>query len=292
MADPSVAQAQGAIPAPVIAQCSAAGNASALPECLRAGAVGFEMLEVARSDRFYGEAAVPVIDACTARNDTFGTTWSCFEDAAGTAAETQRLIGLENIADRCVAAISDPALHAEIRDLEAATQRARFPGQMPAGDGRFRAFEGCPASASQASQAPLAPVGANRRPFDAAACAAYREMEGVIASSSADALRTMKEQAEALEQPAPQDIADVFGISPGAASALLTGGQALAMTTATLVGAFLNTHHPELLMEVFEDQDMIPAGPALAAGNEMARTVLLSIIEQAEQTYRSNCKAS
>lgn len=93
---PSAMQAQSAIPQPVIQQCNATARASELPDCLKNGAIGYEMLELLRGEDFYGAAATPVIDTCTARNETFATTWLCFQRAAADASETGSLIGRDN----------------------------------------------------------------------------------------------------------------------------------------------------------------------------------------------------
>jgi hypothetical protein len=127
----------------VISECNAKANASSLPDCLKNGAIASETLEAARTDDFYGEAAAPVIEWCRNENDTYHTTWICFENAAEDAAETHELIGNENIADSCIAGISDPNICARLDVLYLERRKGRFPYERFFRGEMYSPFRGC-----------------------------------------------------------------------------------------------------------------------------------------------------
>lgn len=140
---PGFAQS-GKIPQAVIDECNAEAGASDLPKCLKNGAIAFEMLDLARSDSFFGKAASRVIDPCREKNDTFHTTWICFENAGEKAVETRELVGRENIADSCVAGVSDPDVYARLNAAYREKRDARFPDEMFFGGDMYHPFQGCP----------------------------------------------------------------------------------------------------------------------------------------------------
>lgn len=117
LAFPSAALSQSEIPQPVIDQCNADLNAGNLPGCLKTNAVAFKMLEAVQSADFYSASAKPVIDGCLKENKDYLDAWLCFESAASKAVETRALIGVENIADKCVVGISDPEVFDRIQPV-------------------------------------------------------------------------------------------------------------------------------------------------------------------------------
>ena len=141
-AQPTIAQS-GNIPAEVIQECNADADASKLPECLKDGALAFSALRLAQSPEFYGDSALPVIEACRSSNDTFHATWVCFDIAAAKASETRQLVGLENISDACVAGISDSEIHSRLKQEYKADRLAMFPDEMFSGGTMYTPFRGC-----------------------------------------------------------------------------------------------------------------------------------------------------
>lgn len=131
------------IPDAVIQECNESASASELPDCLKNGAIAFEMLTMAQSEQFFGERASRVVAACRETNDTFYNTWVCFDVAVEKAAETQELIGVENIADDCVAGIADTELHTLLEGAYRAKRQAMFPDEMFFGGGMYMPFQGC-----------------------------------------------------------------------------------------------------------------------------------------------------
>ena len=103
------AQAAAQVPQPVINECNRLAKSHEMPDCLKEGAVAFEMLDLVGRDEFYGAAAEDIVAGCREANETFAATWSCFSRAADDAVETRELIGVENMVDRCYASVSDPA---------------------------------------------------------------------------------------------------------------------------------------------------------------------------------------
>ncbi len=98
------------VPQQVIDECNKANSESydEMPSCLKNGVIAYEMLGLALQGEFYGPSAQRVIDLCRDKNDTYETVWICFENAAEQAAETRRMIGIENMKDACFVSISDP----------------------------------------------------------------------------------------------------------------------------------------------------------------------------------------
>lgn len=291
---PSAMQAQSAIPQPVIEQCNATARASELPDCLKNGAIGFEMLELLRGEDFYGAAATPVIDSCTARNETFATTWLCFQRAAADASETGSLIGQDNIADRCIAGLSDPALKAQISDVYQAKREERFPNEMYFGGEMFYPFQGCPEPSAEehATDAPsdAATGGTAEAELDTAACAALGEVEGLVEASSANELRAFGTDLRAMDEPGPEQFSEAFGFSTETAEYLLAGGEEHGMTIATTLGAIVDEHHPDLLMEFFQQHRTPASDMAGQMGSEMAQGFLTMILDAARERYQASCQ--
>lgn len=291
---PSAIQAQGTIPQPVIDQCNSTARASELPDCLKNGAIGFEMLELLRGEDFYGAAAAPVIDACSMRNETFATTWICFQRAASNASETGTLIGRDNIADRCVAGISDPALEVRIDDIYKAKREERFPNEMFFGGQMFFPFQGCPETAAEEGAtdnvSDAAPGGAAEVELDAAACTALGELKELVETSSADDLRAFGADLRAMDNPGPDQYPDAFGFSAEAAEYLRAGDEERGMIITTALGAFIDEHHPDLLMEFFQEHEASSSDTASQIGNEIAKGFLMMIIEAARERYQTSCE--
>jgi hypothetical protein len=302
VAAPSLSQALD-IPEPVIAQCNAAGSASELPTCLREGAVAYGMLELVRSDAFYGAAADPVIEICAERNDTFAQQWTCFRNAASSAAETRELIGLENIADRCVAGISDVELAPRIVDEYRQRRNAAFPGQSYFGASMYYPFQGCPEPAVEESTAPagLAPsvtrVGSNasnegREVYSTEACSAYAEIGTLIETAHADRLRSIASGMETLEETDAARLASATGLSGDTADFVISGSENQRRYLAFLLGGFLEANHPELLDEYFAHHEVASGDPAGEQNAAIARNFASGIFRNAHQSYRDNCSAS
>lgn len=139
----SAGSAQEPLPVEVIEECNAKQNASELPDCLKEGSIAFEMLALARDNSFFGDDALPVIEICQEQNDTYHTTWICFENALEKAVETRELIGLENIVDNCVAGISDEDIYGRLDAVYREKRKQRFPDVTFFGGDMYHPFRGC-----------------------------------------------------------------------------------------------------------------------------------------------------
>jgi len=302
LAAPTLAQALD-IPEPVIAQCNAAGSASELPACLKEGAVAYGMLELVRSDDFYSAAADPVIEICAERNDTFAQQWTCFRNAASSAAETRELIGMENIADRCVAGVSDVDLAPRIVDEYRQRRNAAFPGQSYFGGSMYFPFQGCPEPVVEESTAPasLVPsvtrVGANasnevREIHSTEACSAYTEIGTMIETTDADRLRTIASGMESLEETNAARLVSATGLSDDTADFVISGSEDQRRYLAFLLGGFLDANRPELLDEYFSHHEKASDDPTNEQTAVIARNLASGIFRNAHQSYRDNCSAS
>ena len=288
-----VAVANTNIPSEVIAECNEAGNASDLPDCLKNGAIAVEMLSLAKSDDFYGTDAIPVIENCSDRNDSFKTTWLCFKTAAVKANETRELIGEANIADPCVAAIAKEGLPEQLEHIYKEKRDAQFPDEMFFGGNMFYPFQGCPTpiklpqTTSAEDDNPEPKKGAGG--IDPARCKAYAELEKVISSRSADELRALQTSFADLEEPDAETLAERIDISTESASQLLNADEDEGMQTATLLGAFLREHHSPLLQQILEDPSQISDSPAAQMGEQMTIGFITMILDAVEEKYTTSC---
>lgn len=307
LSTPAFAQS-GDIPAEVIAQCNAVASASELPDCLKEGATAFEMLEVARSAEFYGAAAEPVIEACGKTNETFSSQWTCFQNAARKAAETRELIGVDNIADACVAGISDPDLSARIEQAFALKRDARFPDRTFFGGTMYYSFQGCPADEEKAeveegaapqstSDAVSSALGAalgetkSEDPFSDQACAAYAEIGSLIEAKTGDELRALGLEMKARDEVDAAGLASLTGLSDETAAFLETSGQieGQGMVTLFTIAAFLETHHPGMVAEFMPRSEDGAEGPDDALAQEMAMGLVTTMIDGARANYEAAC---
>lgn len=292
------------IPAPVIAQCNETASAAAFPTCLKEGAIAFELLDLARSDIFYGPAATPVIEICGERNETFAGQWICFENAATKAAETRELIGLENIVDTCVAEISDAQLAERLAEAYKLRRNEMFPDQMFFGGTSYFPFQGCPAPAKEESNAPrstgdkvsiaLAEALAQREEenlYSTEACIAYAEMEEIISTTETEKLRAMGAELSAIDDSDAANIVTVTGISKDAADFIHASAGRQQMAFAMLLAAFLETYHPELIEEFMSNGQQIMVDQGGEMGTKMARGFLLALTDAARLTYHDYCNA-
>jgi hypothetical protein len=290
------ALAQTDIPSPVIEACNATAAANELPDCLKNGAIAYEMLSMVQNSDFYGEAARPVIEACQARNDSFETAWICFRSAAQDAAETRELVGLENIANQCLAGISDPVLASRILEINLQLRRTRFPDEYFTPSTMYYPFRECPSNAD-AGRNPSSPSndaggnGADGR-LDTRACAALEEIDTIIATRSADDLRAIGAEMEEADD--PTGVVERIGLSAEARDWIFRddADQDHGMLVAAMLGTFIHDHHPDLLMEIFAQQNPDALGPAAVAGGDMAEQIVMMVVGSARERYDAACGAN
>lgn len=307
LSTPAFAQT-GDIPAEVIAQCNATASASDLPDCLKEGATAFEMFEMARSAEFYGPAAEPVITACGKSNETFSGQWTCFQNAARKAAETRALIGVDNIADACVAGISDPDLSARIEQSFKLKRDARFPDKTFFGGTMYYPFQGCPVDEEKAEveegAAPPSSIDAvndalaaalgdakSEDPYSLEACAAYAEIGDLIKTKTSEELRALSVQIKDRDDLDAVDLASLVGLSEDTAVFLETSGQDedQSMVTLFAIGAFLEEHHPGMIAEFMPRSKDGAEGPEDALAQEMAMGLVTTMIDGARDKYEAGC---
>jgi hypothetical protein len=291
---PLATPAQGNIPQLVIEHCNATATASTLPDCLKDGTIAYEMLELVRSEDFYGSAAAPVISECEDRNETFSTTWSCFQRAADDAAETRSLIGVDNIADRCIAGISDEALAPRIREIYRERRRQFYPDERFHSGNMFYTFQGCPEGVESegSASANTVPELDQTASIGPDGCAALDEIEAIIASRSAEELREISAELRDLDDLDARELAAATGLSESAAGYVLSGDDEHGWTTAATLGVFLRAHHPELLLEFFQQHETTSTHPGADTGDAMAQAFLTMIIDTADDRFRNECGAS
>ncbi|MGR3703819.1 MAG: hypothetical protein ACU0A4_17195 [Paracoccaceae bacterium] len=307
LATPAFAQS-GDIPAEVIAQCNVVASATELPDCLKEGATAVEMFELARSSEFYGAAAEPVLEACGVRNETFSNQWTCFQNAAQKAAETRELIGSENIADACVAGISDPDIAIRIDQNFKLKRKTRFPDEMFFGGGMYYAFQGCPTEGEKAEVeeggAPPSDTDAvgdalgaalgdakSEEPYSEEACAAYADIGDLIKTKTTDELRVIALEMKEREDLDAAGLVSMAGLSDKTAAFLETSGQdeGQGMVTLFTIAAYVETHHPVLIDELMHQGKDGAPGPEDALAKEMASGLVSVMIGGARENYEASC---
>ena len=142
---PAIANAETVIPQQIIDLCNAAKDPGDLPNCLKKNTVAFSMIELAQTEDFYGEAGARAMAECMNENETLTAAWTCFHYSAGKAVETRTLIGVENIADTCIAALSDPEILKKLDEAEKQKRDELQPRDDIFGE-TFSSYSGCPSN--------------------------------------------------------------------------------------------------------------------------------------------------
>ena len=285
------------IPQVVIAECNAKANASNLPTCLKEGAIAFQLLEDMITADYYGQAAEPVVSACSARNDSYADTWTCFLEAARSAAETRDLIGIENIADPCVAGLSDQQMAARIEAEFKALRAEKFPHETFYTGGLYYPFQGCKDVGDQQSNltssiATILPVSQETASgISPNACSTYSEIEKLVQNLSETELRRIWTSLQENEGADAATIARITGLSRASAQFLLDANEDQATTTGALLGAFLRKTHPSILEEFLADSAPTTDSTSEQMGSDMAVAMFYMVLEAAEEQYVSACKA-
>ena len=288
-------QAQtGDIPEEVIAECNAEASASELPDCLKSGAIAHEMLALAQDEDLYGEKATRVIDICGKQNDGYDTTWICFRNAAESAVEARELIGADAISDTCIAGISDPETYERLDATYRQERSERFPDERFFGGTMYHQFRGCPEEAAEAGSE-TGDMQDGPTAISSRGCAAYSELEEVVAGNDADTLLAMIDRLESMDEPGPSDFSDVTGVTREGADFLYDEADGSepeeeGMRTAALLGAFLQDSHPQLLEDFFEHVSGDQPSGAGDFADEMAQGFFMMLVESAYDVYRDQCQ--
>ncbi|OSQ45731.1 hypothetical protein [Marivita geojedonensis] len=285
------------IPQAVIAECNAKANASNFPTCLKEGAIAFQLLGDMITSDYYGPAAEPVVNACSARNDSYADTWTCFLEAARSAAETRDLIGIEDIADPCVAGISDQQMAARIGTEFMALRSERFPYETYYSSGSdYYPFQGCKDEGDQQSSltSSIATIHTVSQETGSAispiACSTYSEIQNLVQNLSERELRYIWTSLQENEGADAATIAQITGLSTASAQFILNANEDQAMMTGALLGAFLRKTHPSILENFLADSAQATESPAEQMGSDMAVAMFYMVLETAEEQYVSACK--
>jgi len=294
LAAPVQVWAQAEIPQAVIEQCNAAASAARLPDCLKSGAMAWELIRLAQTGEFYAAAAKPIVEICASKNDTYEATWACFEDAAEKAVETRELIGVANIADRCVAGLSDPDSLARLSATQKTLRSKWYPDRMFIGGTMYFSFQGCPTGPEESGVTAPPRDGAvkGQKILDQQACSAYAEIGQIISANTPEALREIGARVKAVKTKDPDAVAGVTGLSDESAAWLMELEQDNAVRTAMLVGAFIKKYHPEFLDEAMDDLADQSNDPTARIGSAMGKAFVEKIIDTAMRTYKEECGPS
>ncbi len=256
------------------------------------GSLAHDFLDLVRQEDYYGSAAEPVLSACAERNDSFSSRWSCFSKAVESAVATRELIGLDNIADACVAGISDPEVSKRLDQTRSQMRRDRFGDRFWGGSTMYHPFEGCPAEENA-----LEPEGAEESAGVApaatgmteASCSAYRDVEGIVRESSIDELKAILDEMNSLDDPDVAELARATGIGEDSAATILATDENELMGAALLVASFLESYHPGVLQEAIREEQGLIDGPAAELGDAIGMGMFNMMLDGVREGFEANC---
>ena len=290
---PDVAQAeeQLSIPQPVIDECTAelADRQDRMSSCLKGGAVAFVLLNLAQQDDFYGEAAEPVIEACRNQNETFKTTWICFENAVEEAMETRSLIGLEAMPDACYAGISDSSTLDRLVDEQRAAETAIFGEPLYVSwGGIYYPFRGCPepeaaeggdpttGSATESSETVASHISPE-------ACLAYAGIDEFLSSRNAEELEAVVAAVTALPANRRIEGLALLGVPEQAITFARDAEPEEAVAMSFIGTALLRRHHPD----IYEEHLASPAVPDEIS--DLGTAMVDGLLSMALEGYEEGC---
>ena len=256
------------------------------------GSLAHDFLDLVRQEDYYGSAAEPVLSACAERNDSFSSRWSCFSKAVENAVATRELIGLDNIADGCVAGISDAAVSKKLEQAQSQMRRDRFGDRFWGMAIMYHPFRGCPVEDDS-----LAPedIEESARAAPAASeptadfCSAHRDVEEIVRRSSIDDLRAIWSEMTALEDPDASELARATGLGENSAATILDVGEDDKIRTALLLASFLESYHPGLLQEALREEQGLIDHPAAEFGNAIAMGMVGALLDGVRKGFEADC---
>lgn len=300
VAGAAAAETAPSIPEPVVAQCASvmASRQHEMSDCLRHGAIAFDLLRLAAEEEFYGAAAERVIAGCGERNETYRAIWICFRTAAKEAAETRGLIGLESMPDACYAGISDPDTLERIQDAEDEAERAMFGDWYSSGFDNYHPLRECPPPAGSAASDRTAGEGGGEANVagtvaeDAGpgtggispeACAAYAGLEAFLAARETGELEAVVTAVQALPENRRLEGLVLLGVPEDALAFAQGAGEGEAIGLAFIGAALLRRHHPELF-------DAYLASPAVPGElGSLGAAMLDGLLALALEGYEEGC---
>lgn len=276
------------VPQPVTDECNDAnaGSYYNMPNCLKEGAVAFEILNLALQENYYGPSAQKVIDGCRERNETFETVWICFENAAEKASETRQLIGVKNMQDQCYVAVSDPEILDRIKKAEKQSRKMYFGDEYSFGGGVYYPFRGCSESKPDPETgAEVNDTEGSSDGFSELACSAYKEIDNLLVSQSDTELEALFNAMNELPKDERLNSLSSTGVSRQSIEFIQNAGEEQAMATAILLAALMHKHHP-LLLEQFIDSG---GSPTNSVADQLGGSLVSGMFELALAGYDEQC---
>ena len=280
------------IPDPVIEECHSADDASELADCLKEGAVAFELLQLSVTTEYFGPAAQPVVDICREQNDSFNATWVCLRVASESAVETRSLIGTEKMQDTCMVAISEEAALSSLQEYQNQRRRELFPSGSIYGGTSYSPFKGCPiekADNEEGAQQPM-PSGQpdNEEFFTGKVCEAIDAVDEMIASSEGDDLVAQWIELEDQSVDNLVDVVGVFGLPKSVGQTFEDMPVEDRQTLPFLAGGIIERHHPGMVVELLKSSDEKVSG--YEDIDALATDIVVGILTEADESFREACK--
>lgn len=124
--------------------------------------------------------------------------------------------------------------------------------------------------------------------FSPAQCGALREIQGEVATRSAEDIEKIGAAMEANQNADPTEVARISGLSVPTVSTIGALNQQDGMAFSLVFGSMLRHYHPELLTKVLRERGPRGQVPDIS-GSPLGMSLLDGMMNTAQQSYLTQC---
>lgn len=143
------------------------------------------------------------------------------------------------------------------------------------------------AGPAAAQFATLPPPGTPMR-FSPAQCSALSEIQGAVATRSAEDIEWIGAAMEANQNADPTEVARISGLSVPTVTTMGGLDPQSGMAFSLVFGAMLRQYHPDLLTKVLQERGALGQVPNVS-GSPLGMTLLDGVMNTAQQSYLTQC---
>lgn len=125
--------------------------------------------------------------------------------------------------------------------------------------------------------------------FSPAQCSALKEIEGGVATRSAEDIERIGAAMEANRNADPVEVARVSGLSVPTVATMGALGPQDGMAFSLVFGSMLRYYHPDLLVKVLRERGPLGQVPDIS-GSPFGMALLDNMMDGAQQGYLSQCR--
>lgn len=125
--------------------------------------------------------------------------------------------------------------------------------------------------------------------FSRPECDALREIEGAVATRSANDIERIGAAMEANRNADPAEVSRISGLSVPTVSTMGGLDQQQGMTFSLVFGSMLRQFHPDLLTKVLRERGPLGQVPDVS-GNPLGMALLDGMMNSAQQNYLTQCR--